>query len=104
MERHNYYYHTAEGNAERNHEEEAVKKAPVAHGFDYKREHHVDLKCALPGATFASGDFSLVFGDTVVFLEVDEEQHESNGVSCVLLYVVDANRIPAISEDDEYDE
>ena len=42
----------------------------------------MDLKCALPGATFARGDFVLVFNNTVVILEVDEDQHKSYGVSC----------------------
>ena len=82
LKAHFYYYHTTEGNAARHREEEIIKKVLIENGFDFKREHQVDLKCALPGATFARGDFVLVFGDTVVFLEVDEEQHKSYGVSC----------------------
>jgi hypothetical protein len=79
---HKFYYHTEEGNATRHRDEEIVKKVLVENGFDFKREHQVDLRCALPGATHARGDFVLVFGDTVVFLEVDEDQHKSYGVSC----------------------
>jgi hypothetical protein len=82
LKTHVYYYHTEEGNAARHRDEEIIKKVLIGNGFDFKREHNVDLKCALPGATFARGDFVLVFGDTVVFLEVDEDQHKSYGVSC----------------------
>ena len=82
QKKHFYYYHTAEGNAARHRDEEIIKNVLIENGFEFKREHQVDLKCALPGATFARGDFVLVFGDTVVFLEVDEDQHKSYGVSC----------------------
>jgi hypothetical protein len=82
LQKHAYYYHTAEGNAARHREEEVVKRVLLESGFDFKREHQVDIGCALPGSTFARGDFILQFGNTIVFLEVDEDQHKSYGVSC----------------------
>ena len=82
MKLHTFYHHTEEGNAARHREEEIVKKVLIENGFDFKREHQVDLKCALPGTTFVRGDFVLIFKNTVVFLEVDEDQHKAYGVSC----------------------
>jgi hypothetical protein len=82
LKKHLFYYHTEEGNAARHREEETLKKVMIEKGFDFKREHNGDLRCALPDATFARGDFVLVFGNTAVFLEVDEDQHKSYGVSC----------------------
>lgn len=74
--------HSAEGQARHHKEEQKMVKFLDARGYDYRREHQVNMACAIPGATFARADFVLVFGNTVVFLEVDEHQHDGYGVSC----------------------
>ena len=85
MKVHTYYYHTAEGRAERVREEERVKKyVLIEYDFDFKRQHYIDIKCGVfaPTRACAYGDFILLFRNMVVILEVDEDQHKSYGVSC----------------------
>jgi hypothetical protein len=77
---HKFFYHTAEGQQQRKREEVIVEKFLKKHGFDFKREHRISFTCL--GRTFASIDFMLIINGVVIFLEVDERQHEHYGVDC----------------------
>jgi len=89
LKNHTYFYHTLEGNAARKQRETAIEKLLTEHGFLFQREHRIDLKCALPGATNVRADFILLFQNTVVILEVDQFQHDGYGVACDLRRMTD---------------
>jgi KRAB domain-containing zinc finger protein len=72
--------HTLEGQQRKKKEEERIANAFLKAKIDYKREHHITFKCI--NQTCAYIDFFLIINGCLVFVEVDEEQHDGYGVSC----------------------
>ena len=68
--------HDPEYQAIKKSKEERIRKLLHKNGYDFKNEHHVDFSCAQIG-TFARIDFVLMLGVGILFLEVDENQHQS---------------------------
>jgi hypothetical protein len=62
--------------------EGAIEDLLILHGYDFKRQHYVNFKCAVSEETWAVCDAVLLFRNTVVILEVDEDQHAAYGISC----------------------
>ena len=102
LEAHRVAFHTTQGRQRRKLQEEAMKKALVVAGYvesfergrtpapgEFVREVYFDHRCAL-GRQFAQGEKKFAYVDFVVrcksgrlvFLEVDESQHESYGQLC----------------------
>jgi hypothetical protein len=73
-------FHTAEGQRKRKKEEERIANALLKAKIDYKREHYITFKCI--NQTCAYIDFFLMMNGCLVFVEVDEDQHDGYGVSC----------------------
>ena len=98
--KHTRAYHTPEGQAERKRDEMKVVRAFEEAGLDFKREHQVSFQCL--GRTFARMDFTVQDNGCVVFIETDEFQHDSYGVSCdvtrmadiVAALTLDGNTLP----------
>ncbi len=86
LKKHHGRMHTSAGQARQKRKENRIAKLLDLHGIPYKREHHVDFSCV--GATnarnakFARVDFVIELKGCLVFLEVDEHQHESYTVAC----------------------
>jgi len=74
--------HFEEYRKERKLKESAIEALLTEHGYDFSRQHYVSFRCAVSDATWAYTDALLLFRNTVVILEVDEDQHDSYGVSC----------------------
>ena len=72
--------HTVEGQQRKKKEEERIANALSKAKIDYKREHHITFKCI--NQTCAYIDFFLMINGCLVFVEVDEGQHDGYGVSC----------------------
>lgn len=72
--------HTIEGQQRKKKEEERIANALSKAKIDYKREHHITFKCI--NQTCAYIDFFLIIHGCLVFVEVDEGQHDGYGVSC----------------------
>lgn len=89
LKKHAYYYHTTEGNASRKRKETAIEKLLTQHGIQFTREHRIDLGCAIPAATWVYTDFVLIFHNTFVILEVDQDQHDGYGIACDLRRMTD---------------
>ena len=102
LEQHRIAFHTKEGHQRRKKQEEAMKNALVLAGFtesfdrgqtpgpmEFCREHYFDHRCALQ-REFKAGEKKFAYVDFVVrcpsgrlvFLEVDEWQHESYSQMC----------------------
>lgn len=80
-----YHYdrwHSEDAIARHKIEEMKIVRLLDAHGFNYKREHRINASCAIKDSMYSNADFMFVFGNTVVFLEVDEHQHEAYGILC----------------------
>jgi DNA-directed RNA polymerase subunit RPC12/RpoP len=94
LTKHKQAIHSPEGAQRQKRAEHRVARLLEAAGIAFKREHHVDLACVDPGATFARVDFVLQEHGIVVFLEVDEGQHRcgSYSVAC------DMKRMARIAE------
>lgn len=80
LTKHAHAYHTPEGRAERKRREARVAKVLAAAGVPFKREHRVDVACA--GGSFVRIDFVVEGRGCVLFLEVDEHQHEGGDYAC----------------------
>jgi uncharacterized Zn-finger protein len=72
--------HTVEGQQRKKKEEERIANAFKKQKIDYKREHYITFKCITQ--TCAYIDFFLLINGCLVFVEIDEEQHDGYGVSC----------------------
>ena len=70
--------------------EQKIAKCLSDNNIDFKREHVVNFSCT--GDTYARIDFVMHIHGRIVFLEVDEEQHDTYGISC------DVNRMVKIME------
>jgi KRAB domain-containing zinc finger protein len=79
--------HTLEGQQRKKKEEERIANAFLKAKIDYKREHHITFKCI--NQTCAYIDFFLLINGCLVFVEVDEEQHDGYGVSCDIKRMAD---------------
>jgi hypothetical protein len=77
---HIYYYHTEEGQLKRKRQEVIIEKLLKENKIDHKREHRVTFTCL--GQTYASIDFLIIINGVVIYLEVDEHQHERYGIGC----------------------
>lgn len=71
-------------NASRCKQEVVIKNLLRNEGLEFKSQHYINLGCAIPESDTikAFGDILLLFHNTVVIVEVDEEQHSAYGVSC----------------------
>ena len=100
LKTHTRAFHTPEGQAERKRDEMKVVRAFKEAGIDFKREHQVSFQCL--GRTFARMDFTVQENGCVVFVETDEFQHDSYGVSCdvtrmadiIAALMLDGNTLP----------
>lgn len=83
--RHTRAMHTTEGQQRQKRSENAVAKALAAAGIAFKREHHIDFKCADATATdsFFRVDFIIApHHGTLLCIECDERQHAWIATSC----------------------
>jgi len=80
--RHVRTQHFGDYRRERKLKQAAVEQLLQEHGYPFAREHYVNFTCAVLDTTWAYCDAVLLFRNTVVILEVDEEQHRAYGVSC----------------------
>jgi hypothetical protein len=100
-------WHTEEGQRRKKKKEEQVAKFLVSAGYTelhnlgdvappeghFVREKHLDFRCQdTTSCSFARIDFVVGVRGGVVFLEVDEDQHSSYGVSC------DCSRMASVHE------
>lgn len=79
---HYKYTHTEEGIQIRKRKEHDIAKLLDECNIQYKREHHVDLKCINGDDTFCRIDFLIIKNGVVIFLEIDEQQHSWYSLSC----------------------
>lgn len=86
---HFHFYHTEEGRRTRKREEQKIATLLDAHGIPYKREHHIDFSCM--GGSRCYIDFVIIENGNIVFLEVDENQHEAYQLSCELRRMTDVH-------------
>ena len=100
-------WHTEEGQRHKKKKEEQVAQFLVSAGYTelrnlgdvappeghFVREKHLDFRCQdTTSCSFARIDFVVGVRGGVVFLEVDEDQHSSYGVSC------DCSRMASVHE------
>jgi len=102
LEAHKFWYHTVRGQQLRKKQEVIVERLLLVHNIEYKREHHVTFQCI--GRTCAYIDFIVIINGVIIFIEVDETQHEDYGIDCDIkrmsdIYsslMLDGNTLPVI--------
>lgn len=80
LDHHFRAYHTAEGIGRHKRQEHRIALLLVSMGVCFKREH--SLHFCDHRSSAAKVDFVITKGPLVIFLEVDEDQHDSRDVGC----------------------
>ncbi len=87
LQSHHRPCHSEEAQRRQKKEEERIARCLTAHGIPFKREHQIQLTCL--DSTFARVDFVIDIKGGIIFLEVDEGQHEHYGVACDIKRMLD---------------
>ena len=96
LKSHIFYCHTAEGQARKKKEEAHIIKFLEKHGFDFKPQHFIDFTCVGEDrhGCRAFIDYLITIKDRtgtggIIFLEVDEHQHEWYEITCEIRRMTD---------------
>ena len=79
--RHYKSFHTEAGIKRHKKEEERIEKLLNKFNVNFTREHNIDFKCISSG-TNARVDFIIQDNGRLIFLEVDENQHNDRNIGC----------------------
>jgi len=100
LKSHYFYWHTKEGQVRKKKDEARVLRLLQARGYDFKPQHHIDFKCVgsdrdgdrcyIDFLIFVRDENGKIKG--IIFLEVDEHQHDRYEVSCELRRMADVSR------------
>jgi uncharacterized Zn-finger protein len=100
LKRHRFYWHTTEGQVQKKRDESRVLNFLRKKGYDIKPQHPIDFRC-IGGDRDGDRcyiDFIIFVRDAhgkmkgIIFLEVDEHQHEWYDVSCEVRRMSDVAR------------
>ena len=80
LKTHKFNHHTEEGRQLQKKQEMIIDKMLTENKIDFKREHRIDFKCI--GRTHANIDFLIMMNGVMIYLEVDETQHDWYPLSC----------------------